>query len=148
MGLAVARALLVSLLSGCLFSIGWCLLIDGVVSAAPGQFLWYFASPAVLVTLSSICLNFIYADQIRASSSNFALGGGSDTDVIHARIWFYVMLTLSLCSIFGALWIVIDHFSNADAAVAWPGIALQLQTLLVAASGFCFFFGRRVGSSN
>ena len=142
--MGLGRALVLSLLSGCLFAIGWCLFIDGVVSAAPGQYLWYFASPAVLVTLSSILVNFIYADQLLGGHNASPFGGSGDSDVIHARIWFYIMMTLSLCSVFGALWIVLDHFASPDPVVAWPGVALQLQTVLVAASGFCFFFGRRV----
>jgi hypothetical protein len=95
--------------------------------------------PAILATLSNICINFINPSQLRASSSYF---GGSSEEVIYARIWFYVMLTLSLCSIFGALWIILDHFSPPVPNV-WPGIALQLQTVLVTVAGFCFFFGRK-----
>lgn len=134
------RPLVISMLSGALFSCGWCILIDGIVSAKQGQFLWYFSVPAVLTTIGAILVNFIYASQIRKSATSF-LDDSSDVNVIYARIWFYVMLTVSLCGIFGALWIVVDHFT-ADPSQAWPGVALQLQTLLVTASGFCFFFGR------
>jgi hypothetical protein len=135
------KPLVLSLLSGSLFSCGWCLLVDGIVSAAPGVFLWYFAVPAVLTTAGAILVNFIYAHQIRTTSS-VRFFDDTDVNLIYARIWFYVMLTISLCGIFGALWIVLDHFIAVKDP--WPGIALQLQTILVTLSGFCFFFGRGV----
>jgi hypothetical protein len=35
------KHIVLSLLSGCIFAAGWCILTDGIVQADAGQFLWY-----------------------------------------------------------------------------------------------------------
>jgi Uncharacterised protein family (UPF0220) len=137
----IATTLLVAVSCGYLFSTGWCILIDGI-RAAPsegsGRFLWYYLIPAFLTSISAIFINFMDAEQLRAASSRSAF---SDDNVTQVRFYFYSMLTLGLCGIFGACWILIaDYPANASGQGPWPGIAILLQTLSVMIAGLVFFF--------
>jgi hypothetical protein len=142
----IAKTLLVAVACGYLFSSGWCILIDGI-RAAPGEgsgrFLWYYLIPALLASVSAIFINFMDADQLRSTRSAF-----SDDNVTQARFYFYSMLTLGLCGIIGAGWILIADYPSVGPATAgpataggpWPGISILLQTLCVMIAGLVFFF--------
>merc|ERR1711991_355754 len=133
------QAIIVSVFAGCFFSSAWFILIDGIIHSHDfGQvpFIWFYALPAIFVTITNVLMNLVNSSQLSARSNVFDDGGSKK-----ATAWFIVMLALSFCCIGGAIWIEIAHYAPYNAS-QWPGIALLLNTVLITCSGLLFFFGR------
>jgi hypothetical protein len=96
------QSILVSLISGGLFSAAWFILIDGIVQShmdpSVPPFMWYYALPSVFVTFTNILMNLVERKQITSSSSMF---GGGESDNKKSIAWFIFMLAGSICCIGG-----------------------------------------------
>jgi hypothetical protein len=146
------RSTLVSLFAGLLFGGAWLALVDGIVQSHYGvstiPFWWYYALPAVFVSICAICMNFTDWSQLKpiASGAGFDLGGGDDASVTGQRCavaWFIVMFAGCFACVGGSIWIFVQDFASDG----WPGISLLVQTSVVTTSGLLFFFARGPSSS-
>lgn len=105
MGINV-QSILVCLFSGGIFSGAWFFLIDGIVqshvnggAASAPPFMWFYVLPAIFVTLTNVCMNFVEKKQLQISSSS--VFGDSTSGNKKATAWFIFMLAGSMCCIGG-----------------------------------------------
>lgn len=98
------QSILVCLFSGGISSGAWFFLIDGIVqshvnggAASAPPFMWFYVLPAIFVTLTNVCMNFVEKKQLQSlNSSSFGDSGNKK-----ATAWFIFMLAGSMCCIGG-----------------------------------------------
>ena len=132
------RNTLVSVACGLLFSLGWWLLIDGILQSK-GTFLFSYSLPAVFCTMAGIALNLVSKEHMLETSDLFSQGdiGGK------TRLWTFSMLTIAFVCIGGSIWILAQHYSDGPTfSEQWPGVALLFNTILVFISAVAFFIAR------
>eukprot|EP01091_Cochliopodium_minus_P003730 TRINITY_DN13702_c0_g1_i1.p1 TRINITY_DN13702_c0_g1~~TRINITY_DN13702_c0_g1_i1.p1 ORF type:complete len:153 (+),score=27.72 TRINITY_DN13702_c0_g1_i1:31-459(+) len=133
------RSTLVSLFSGVVFSVGWWILIDGVVYGqnikSTPPFLWFYYLPAVFATVCAICLNFAKASKLN--------GGGMFDDGIanRVRVWVFLFLAGSFMCIGGAIWVTAQHYGKS-VSTPYPGVGLIVQTVTALMASLIFFLAR------
>ena len=134
------RNIIISICCGFLFSLGWWLLIDGIVQSQ-STFLFSFILPAIFCTFAGILLNFVDKDRITEVGEDMFGQGDVGGKV---RLWVAIMLTIAFACIGGSIWVLVENYTTTNLKVGqWPGISLLLNTICVFISSVVYFVGRK-----
>ncbi|CAK9832382.1 Transmembrane protein 50A [Anthophora retusa] len=130
------RNVLVSMLAGTLFFVGWWFIIDAHAKY-PVEMSNAFHVCGVFGTLSLFMVNSVTNAQIRDDTYNGGyLGAGG------ARSWLFIGFVMGFAAVIAACWILFADFVAAGAQHYWPGVALFLQNIFIFLGSLTYKFGR------
>ncbi|RNF20660.1 uncharacterized protein Tco025E_03677 [Trypanosoma conorhini] len=121
--------------AGALFSLSCFAFADGFITAkrigVPYNFLMWL--PAIMIISGMLLLRITDAKAVIDADASF-----EEIGVPREKVLFFLGALLTFGGFAVSLWKAIDPYSNAS--VAWPGVFLVAQSVLLAlCSGFLFF---------
>ena len=130
------RNVLVSMLAGTLFFVGWWIVIDAQAKY-PSEMLNVYHLCGVLGTLSLFMINSVTNAQIRGDGYNGGFLGTKGT-----KGWLFVGFVLGFAAVIAACGILFTNFVAAEAQHHWPGVGIFLQNIFIFVGSLTFKFGR------
>ncbi|XP_076662075.1 transmembrane protein 50A [Halictus rubicundus] len=130
--LDIKRNVLVSMLAGSLFFIGWWFIIDAHAKY-PSEMKNTYHLLGVFGTLSFVMVNSVTNAQIR--------GDGYNGDNRVARGFLFLGFVMGFATVISASWILFADFIAADVKHHWPGVGLFLQNIFIFIGSLTYKFG-------
>ncbi|XP_053978839.1 transmembrane protein 50A [Hylaeus anthracinus] len=130
------RNVLVSMLAGTLFSVGWWLMIDAHAKY-PSEMLNQYHVCGVFGTISLVMVNSVSNAQIRGDVFSGELLGSRG-----ARGWLFLGFVMGFSEVIAACWILFVDFVAAEPKHYWPGVGLFLQNTFIFLASLTYKFGR------
>ncbi|XP_064107750.1 transmembrane protein 50A [Macrobrachium rosenbergii] len=132
------RNFIASVVSGCLFFLGWWFVIDAAAQYPSNDvFNHAYHACGVIATLAMLMVNTVSNGQIRGDMYTDGCIGP-----FGARIWLFLGLMLSFGSIIAACWILFGGYVIPKSQIQWPGVAVFLQNMFIFFSSVIYKIGR------
>lgn len=131
----VKRNVLMSMIAGTLFFVGWWIIIDANAKY-PSEIANAYHVCGVFGTISLFMVNSVSNAQIREESTGGRLG------MKGARRWLFFGFAMGFGAVIAACWILFVNYVAVGAQHQWPGVGLFLQNILIFLGSLTYKFGR------
>ncbi|XP_012167809.1 transmembrane protein 50A isoform X2 [Bombus vosnesenskii] len=135
-GIGNKRNVIVSMVAGTLFFVGWWFIIDANAKYPSEMSKAYYVC-GVFGTISLFMINSVTNAQMGSDT----LSGGY-LGARGARGWLFVGFVMGFAAVIAACWILFADFVAAGAQHHWPGVGLFLQNVFIFLGSLTYKFGR------
>ncbi|XP_043590856.1 transmembrane protein 50A [Bombus pyrosoma] len=135
-GIGNKRNVIVSMVAGTLFFVGWWFIIDANAKYPSEMSKAYYVC-GVFGTISLFMINSVTNAQMGSDT----LSGGY-LGARGARGWLFIGFVMGFAAVIAACWILFADFVAAGAQHHWPGVGLFLQNVFIFLGSLTYKFGR------
>ncbi|XP_060818591.1 transmembrane protein 50A isoform X2 [Bombus pascuorum] len=135
-GIGNKRNVIVSMVAGTLFFVGWWFIIDANAKYPSEMSKAYYVC-GVFGTISLFMINSVTNAQMGSDT----LSGGY-LGARGARGWLFIGFVMGFAAVIAACWILFVDFVAAGAQHHWPGVGLFLQNVFIFLGSLTYKFGR------
>lgn len=139
--------------AGVTMALAWFMFFDGFqIAKNTGASEYTFVEwvPGLVAMLGFILVSFAVPEHIAGSGDDddmLMMGGGADFAdegaTMRSKFLFLIGYFCNFAGLAVAIWRIVEPYSKDDSPSAWPGIALLIQVVLIAASATLCMVGRK-----
>ncbi|XP_076247236.1 transmembrane protein 50A [Calliopsis andreniformis] len=130
------RNILVSMLAGTLFFVGWWFIIDAHAKY-PAEMSNAYHVCGIFSTISLFMINSVTNAQIGGEAYDGGCLGPRG-----ATSWLFIGFVMGFAAVIAACWILFADFVAAGTPHHWPGVGLFLQNIFIFLGSLTYKFGR------
>eukprot|EP00744_Colponema_vietnamica_P016718 GILI01023467.1.p1 GENE.GILI01023467.1~~GILI01023467.1.p1 ORF type:complete len:170 (+),score=24.70 GILI01023467.1:48-512(+) len=136
--------------AGAMMSLAWFFFFDGFQIAKnenASEYTFVTWLPGLLAMLGFILIAFVVPEHIIGSDSDDGMfltsNTADDGEVMRSKFLFMIGYFMVFAGLSVGIWKLIDPYTKPDSPTAFPGVALLIQVVCIAASSTLCLLGRK-----